>query len=265
VRDSVPGLRKQSVLFFWNFFTGHRQSQTEASTVRNNHRLRGFSLLLALPLVAQQTPPLAPDGRDTKNREQKSPVNDRLFWALPNYLTVESGKGIRPLTTGQKFKLVARQSFDPVQYPYVGFLALLDQVAHSEPTYGQGATGYAKRFGTSFADITIANFMTGAVCPSLFRQDPRYFQMGQGRLFRRAGYAVSRIFITRADSGRRQFNYSEIAGNAVSAAIATAYHPAHDRTAENITSVWWTQTAWDAMANEAVEFWPDIRRKFRRK
>lgn len=225
--------------------------------------MRGLSLLLAPPLLAQQPP--AAGAQNTETKEQNSPENDRLLWALPNYLTVENAKVARPLTTGQKFKLVARQSFDPVQYPYVAFLALLDQAAHSEPTDGQGAEGYAKRFGTSFADITIANFMTGAVCPSLFRQDPRYYQMGQGGFFHRAGYAVSRIFITRADSGRREFNYSEIAGNAFAAAIATAYHPAHDRTAENITSVWWTQTGWDAISNEAVEFWPDIRRKFQRK
>jgi hypothetical protein len=227
--------------------------------------VRGLSLLFALPLLAQQPlPPVAGD-KDTETKEQSNPENDRLFWTLPNFMTVENANGVQPLTSGQKFKLVARQSFDPVQYPYVAFLALLDQLAHSEPTYGQGSEGYAKRFGTSFADITIAHFMTGAVFPSLLRQDPRYYQLGKGGFFRRAGYAVSRIFITRADSGREQFNYSEIAGNAFAAAIATAYHPAHDRTAENITSVWWTQTAWDAAANEAVEFWPDIRRKFRHK
>ena len=227
--------------------------------------MRGISLLFALPLLAQQPLPSAIAGQDTENKKENSPENDRLFWALPNYLTVENAKGIRRLTTREKFRLVARQSFDPVQFPYVGFLALLDQVAHSEPTYGQGAVGYARRYGTSFADITIANFMTGAIFPSLLRQDPRYYQLGTGSLFHRAGYAVSRIFITRADSGRKEFNYSEIAGNAFAASIATAYHPAHDRNAENIASVWWTQTAWDAVANEAVEFWPDIRRKFQHK
>jgi hypothetical protein len=227
--------------------------------------MRVISLLLALPLLAQQPPPPVAGGNDNETKEQNSPENDRLFWTLPNYLTVENAKGIQPLTTAQKFKLVARQSFDPVQFPYIGFLALIGQASHSEPTYGQGAEGYAKRYGTSFADVTIANFTTGAICPSLFRQDPRYYQMGKGGFFRRAGYAVSRIFITRTDSGRRQFNYSEIAGNAMAAALTDAYHPAHDRTAENTMSVWWTQTGWDAMSNEAVEFWPDIRRKLRRK
>jgi len=174
---------------------------------------------------------------------------------------VENAGHVPPLTSAQKYKLVAQQSFDPVQFPYVGFLALLGQMSNSEPAFGQGAAGYAKRYGTEFADIAIGNFITGAVLPSMLRQDPRYFQLGKGGFFHRFGYAATRIVITRADSGHNQFNYSEIAGNALAAAVANAYHPPHDRTAINSVSVWWTQIGLDAMANEGVEFWPDIRRK----
>jgi len=228
---------------------------------------------MAFPLIAQPPQQLPAssspevqsraDGNNgvPESKEPVSPTDDRLFWTLPNYLTVENADHVAPLTTAQKYKLVAQQSFDPVQFPYVGFLALLGQKSNSEPAYGQGAAGYGKRYGTEFADITIANFVTGAVLPSIFRQDPRYFQLGKGSFFRRFYYAASRIVITRADSGHNQLNYSEIAGNAVAAAIANAYHPAQDRTAINSVSVWWTQIGLDAMANEGVEFWPDIRRK----
>jgi hypothetical protein len=226
------------------------------------------ALLMAFPLLAQLPPASSPEVQakdankdSSQNKELVSPTDDRLFWTLPNYLTVENADHVPPLTTAQKYKLVAQQSFDPVQFPYVGFLALLGQMSNSEPAFGQGAAGYAKRYGTEFADITIANFVTGAVLPSIFRQDPRYFQLGKGTFFRRFYYAASRIVITRADSGRPQINYSEIAGNALAAAIANAYHPAPDRTAMNSVSVWWTQIGLDAMANEGVEFWPDIHRK----
>ena len=230
------------------------------------------ALWMAFPILAQP-PQQAPEGPSpevaseagnkpsSENKEPDSPKDDRLFWTLPNYLTVENASHVPPLTTRQKYKLVAQQSFDPVQFPYVGFLALLGQMSNSEPAFGQGAAGYAKRYCTEFADIAIGNFVTGAVLPSIFRQDPRYFQLGTGSFFRRFYYAASRIVITRADSGRNQVNYSEIAGNALTAAIANAYHPAQDRTAINSVSVWWTQIGLDAMANEGVEFWPDIRRK----
>ena len=152
--------------------------------------------------------------------------NDRLFYALPNFLTLESTKNVPPLTSAQKFKVVARGSFDYIQLPWYGFLAGLSQAENSEPGYGQGAAGYGKRFASAFADGTIENFLTGAVFPSLLHQDPRFFEFGKGSFTHRTEYAVSRIFITRTDSGGKQFNYSEVLGSALAATISTnTYHP----------------------------------------
>ena len=234
---------------------------------------------LAFPAMARQQQPSqaqplpAPsqsvekknDDPENKTNEETGTTNQRLFGVLPNFLTVENAKNTPLLTSGQKYKLVARVSFDAVEYPYVGFLALISQAEDSEPGFGQGAKGYGKRYGASFADNTVASFMTGAILPSILHEDPRYYQLGKGGFTRRAGYSLSRIFITRSDSGRNEFNFSEIAGNAMMAGISNAYHPASDRTVGNTMSVWWTQILWDAVANEAREFWPDIHRKLRKK
>jgi hypothetical protein len=141
----------------------------------------------------------------------------------------------------------------------------ISQAANSEPGYGQGASGYAKRYGSAFGENAIGNYMTGAIPPSLLRQDPRYYQLGQGGFFHRVGYTLSRTFVTRTDSGREQFNYSEIAGNAIAAGISNAYHPVQDRTAVGNITVWWTQIGWDTTANLVKEFWPDIHRKYQKK
>jgi len=238
------------------------------------------TLLFAFPLLAQQQSPAPADtssqgqskageksgeNQDPAIQEQKSPKNDRIFFALPNYLTVENAKQITPLTTGQKFKLVALGTFDPVEYGYVGVLALIDQAENQDPSFGQGFKGYAKRYGTAYADTAIENFMVGAVFPSLLHHDPRYYQMGKGRVIRRAGYAALRIFITRTDSGKSQFNYSEWAGSALAAALSNTYHPPHDRTALNSTNIWLTQLWGDAVSYELKEFWPDIKRKLHKK
>ena len=127
-------------------------------------------------------------------------------------MTVENANHIAPLTTAQKFKLVARSSFDPVEFPYYAFLAGIGQAENSEAGYGQGAIGYAKRYGSNFADGTSENFFVGAVFPSLFREDPRYFQDGKGTFLHRAGYAVTRVVVTRTDSGHTMINLSELAG-----------------------------------------------------
>jgi hypothetical protein len=203
---------------------------------------------------------------DKKNAPQNGTSNDRLFYALPNFLTLENSGKVAPLTVGQKFKVVTRGSFDYIQIPWYALLAGIGQAQNSEPGYGQGAEGYAKRFGADFADGTIENFMTGAVLPSLLHQDPRFFQSSEGGFWRRTGYAVSRIVVTRTDSGHSQFNFSEVFGSAASAAISTySYHPSADRTLSNTASVWGTQVAYDTLTITIKEFWPDIRRKLTKK
>ena len=80
------------------------------------------------------------------------------------------------------------------------------------------------------------------------------------------GYAISRIFVTRTDSGGEQFNYSEIVGSALSAGISTySYHPRGDRNVSNAFSVWGTQVGYDTITIVVKEFWPDIRRKLQKK
>lgn len=192
---------------------------------------------------------------------QNTVNTDRLFGVLPNYATVETEHQFGPLSTKDKFKLTADSMFDPVTFPFIGFVALIGQAENSEPSYGQGFGGYAKRYGTSYADAGIGTLMTTSVFPSLLHQDPRYFQLGKGSIGHRILYSLSRTVFTRNDSGNHGFNYSEIVGNGVAAGISNAYHPEDDRTLSNTISVWATDIMWDSASNIAKEFWPDIHRK----
>jgi hypothetical protein len=77
---------------------------------------------------------------------------------------------------------------------------------------------------------------------------------------------MSRIVVTRSDSGNNQFNFSEIFGSAISAGISTySYHPRAEKTLRNTASVWGTQIGYDTLTLVVKEFWPDIRRKLRKK
>jgi hypothetical protein len=188
--------------------------------------------------------------------------NKRLFWVLPNYLFVENVDQYERLSAKMKFKLSAKTMTDPVTISFIGAIALIGQARNSDPSYGQGLQGYGKRYGTFYADTGIGTLMTTSVFPTLLHQDPRYFQLGSGGTWHRAKYSISRIFVTRADSGAVQFNYSEIVGTAVAAGISNAYHPQNQRTLGNTVSVWGTDIGLNMMCNVAKEFWPDIRRKF---
>jgi hypothetical protein len=216
----------------------------------------------------QQPPPQnqpagkQPDKSKAAKKQTKLTSNDRLFFALPNFMTVENAADAPPLTAAQKFKETARGTFDPVQFLWSGAQAGISQAQNHDAEYGQGAEGYAKRFGVRFADGTVENFFTRAIFPAVLHQDPRYFQLGEGRFWHRALYAVGRIFVTRTDSGGNEFNFSEIVGSATAAGIsAYTYRPESSRNLSSALAIWGTQVGYDALGNGLKEFWPDIRRK----
>jgi hypothetical protein len=204
----------------------------------------------------------AKEQESLQHQTEKGTSKDRILWTLPNFLTVEDAANIPPLTAGQKFKVVGRSLIDPSEFVLVGFVAGLGQASDSNPSYGQGAQGYAKRYGTSYADNAVENFMASAVLPSVLHQDPRYYQLGHGGFWRRVEHAVTRVVITRSDAGQTQFNYSEVFGAGMAAAISTySYHPESERSFGNVAGVWSTQIGWDVATYMVKEFWPDLRKK----
>jgi hypothetical protein len=230
----------------------------------------GLSPQLRAQQTGQSSPPITPQtpskpandsgaAQSQPDPAPKTPKDDRLFFALPNLLTVENASSLPPLTTGQKFKVVAEGTFDPVEFAFLGLESGVNQASNTNPTFGQGLKGYGKRYALAFGDNTVENFMAGALYPSALRQDPRFYQMGKGRFLHRAEYAGLRVLITRSDSGKTEFNFSEILGSGTAAAISNAYHPG-PRTFGSSVNVWGTQIGWDAVAYEMKEFWPDIHR-----
>src|SRR5215475_2373532 len=201
----------------------------------------------------------------SKLERETGTINDRIFEVLPNYGTVENADALPPLSTGQKFGIATASVFDWGAYPFNGSLAAIAQAKNDPKEWGQGWDAYGKRFGANFADNSIGTFMTVAIFPSLFREDPRYYQMGKGGFWRRSYHAVNRLFVTRTDSGKERFNYSESIGNAAAAAISNIYHVPSDRTASRNATTFAFLIIYDGLSNGLKEFWPDIRRKVFRK
>jgi hypothetical protein len=218
-------------------------------------------LIAALGSQAQTPEPAA----DSAAKPASGTSNDRIFYTLPNFLTLEHADQAPKLSAGEKFKVTARASFDPVTFVWHGLQAGISQANNSESGYGQGAEGYTKRFAQNFADGTIENFTTQAIFPSILHQDPRYFQSGQGGVKRRILYAVGRIFVTRTDSGQSQANYSEFLGSSTAAVISTyTYHPKEDRDLSTAASVWASARGFTTLNNLIKESWPNIRWRLHR-
>jgi len=191
--------------------------------------------------------------------------NDRMFYVMPNYLTVDGQSRVPPVSWKEKFAMAARGSFDPYEFTIVGIVSGIRQAENSDPEYGQGMKGYATRYGAAFADQVDGNVMVGGVYPTILKIDPRYYRLGRGPFIHRFGYAISRIFVARRDSGTSMFNIPEFAGNATAIAISNVYYPADDRTAVANFNNWGVQMGLDAFGNELKEFWPDIHEYIQRR
>jgi len=154
----------------------------------------------------------------------------RLLGVFPNFNTSYIWNAA-PLTVGLKFRLAVRSMLDPVVFLTTAVGAGIEQANNSYTAYGQGAAGYAKRYGAGYADEVSNRLFSGAIYSSLFHQDPRFFYQGSGSTGSRALYAVTRAFVTRGDNGKEQPNYSRILGAFTAAALNNAYHQGNDRSA----------------------------------
>src|SRR5215472_12324717 len=158
----------------------------------------------------------------------KAQEKQRVLGFVPNFY-VSYVADAAPLTSKQKFKLAWKSTIDPITFALTGVQAGVQQARNDYSAYGQGVEGYAKRYGAAFADNATGTFIGGAILPSLFKQDPRYFYKGTGSTGSRILYAISRSVIAKGDNQRWQPNYSAILGSIASGAVSNLYYPDKDR------------------------------------
>jgi hypothetical protein len=189
------------------------------------YELTGIALAFTSPNVSVlvTASPLGVAEEEVRLQEQQ-----RLLGVFPNFNTSYIWNAA-PLTVGLKFRLAVRSMLDPVVFLTTAAGAGIGQATNSSAAYGQGAAGYAKRYGAGYADEVSNRLFSGAIYPSLFHQDPRFFYQGSGSKRSRALYAITRVFVTRGDNGNEQPDYSRILGAFTAGALNNAYHPADDR------------------------------------
>ena len=152
----------------------------------------------------------------------------RIVGIVPNFYT-SYVYDAAPLTTKQKFSLVSRNVFDPIEFIGAGISAGTGQATNRFRGYEQGAEGFGRRYAAAFGDAVTRNYLSYAVLPSLFHQDPRYFYQGSGSAGSRLVHALSYTVILRGDNGRKMPNYSFVLGSLGSALLSNLYYPHDDR------------------------------------
>ena len=162
-----------------------------------------------------------------------------------------------------KFVLFLQDTYDPISLLSSGFSAGLDQAGNRDPTFGQGASGYGKRYAADFTSQTISRFFKDFAYPAIFSEDPRYYRLGDGSARKRLGHALEHTFIARRDNGKRMFNFSEWLATASSAGLNNFYHPGNSPGFAPAARGVGYSIVQDMGFDVLREFWPEIARRFK--
>jgi hypothetical protein len=238
--------------------------------MRRNQGLSQFALrafcglwALAIPLVAQD--PVPDPEVESRSLERIQPVdpisNDRIMGVIPNFQTVsDPNQQMAPLTVRQKWGLFVKETVDPFTFASAALGSALSQMSNGTPQYGYGMEPYSQRLGAAVADMTTQNFFSDAVLASVLHEDPRYYRMGPTHSIpRRVVYSLSRLVITRRDSGRESFNFSGVGGMALGIALSNAYYPDKDVNGSVNQGRFTSSITGGALGNLLPEFWPDFK------
>ena len=186
--------------------------------------------------------------------------SNRIMGVIPDFQTVRDPKApVVPLTPKQKWTLAFKETVDPFNIASAAMTAGFSQMGNETPKYGEGGAAYGKRFGAAIADFGTQNFFSAGVLATLLHQDPRYFRKGPGSsILRRVAYSVSRVVITRQDSGAAAFNASGIFGTMLGIAASNLYYPTESIRGDVMLNRLTTSFTGSVTGNLLSEFWPDL-------
>jgi hypothetical protein len=208
-------------------------SQDFSGVLRSGEAFRVPQITLVLATAITEVR-VVPNTVEIAEEQIKEEEKQRVLGVLPNFY-VTYIPNAAPLTPKQKFRLAWKSMVDPVTFGVTGAIAGIQQAQNDFSGYGQGADGYAKRYGAAYADGAISTFIGGAILPSLFKQDPRYFYKGTGSKRSRVLYALANSVICKGDNGHWQTNYSGLIGAVAAGGISNLYYPSTDRSAATVT------------------------------
>lgn len=125
------------------------------------------------------------------------------------------------------------------------------------PKYGSDSGAFGDRLGAAFLRQATMRFFCSSMFPVLYHEDPRYYRKASGSYLSRAAWAAEQALVTQRDSGRLNFNFSDIFGHLAASALTLAYYPAPSRTKGVVMQTWGTSIAGAAGNNLFLEFVPD--------
>ncbi len=207
--------------------------QTRSGAVRPGEELELPTVSLPIATATEDARVVA-TRREVAEAQIEAQERQRVLGVIPNFFVSYVHDAV-PLAPAQKFELAWKTTLDPTGFVITGAIAGVQQAQNDFKGYGQGAEGYAKRYGAAYGDFFIGTMIGSAILPSVLKQDPRYFYKGTGGTRARLLYAMANSVVCRGDNGRWQPNYSGIVGGLAAAGISNLYYPAASRNGAGLT------------------------------
>jgi hypothetical protein len=211
--------------------------------------------------VSPSTVPDAPKPQSAPAEPPPGSQTKRILGIIPNFRAVSADTKLPPETVREKFMDATHDSFDYSSVFVPAVLAAYSYSSNSVPEFQRGGAGYARYFWHAAVDQTSENYMVEFIYPTVTREDARYYTLGHGGFWHRAGYALSRTVITRSNAGTEVFNISEVVGAGSAAGLSSLYYPSRERSFSSTASEWGIDVGIDAASFAFREFWPDINRR----
>jgi hypothetical protein len=168
----------------------------------------------------------------------------------------------QPPSTSEKWSFFIGETANPLLLVAALPDATASQLTRSAPLYGKHPwrhDAFLKRIGGTVGDDVSQNFFADFVMASALHEDTRYVRRGPSRrMWPRIGYAISRAVVTRTDSGTATFNWANVTGCAMSAALSNAYYPDISKTPAEALTNWGTNIAGAGLTNLMPEFGSDV-------
>jgi hypothetical protein len=168
-----------------------------------------------------------------------------------------------PMTRTERLRQYLTGLVDPESILRVAASSGIRQAENSPKEWGGGAEAYGERFGEAFAQHVIRRTLQSGTAAAL-HEDNRYFASGETGFFRRAKYAIASTFLARHDNGDRYLSISRLGGAAGSSFISRLWQPRSTNSAGDGAVGFGIAMGTDAGFNVLREFWPDLKRHFRK-
>ena len=168
-----------------------------------------------------------------------------------------------PLTLKGKTDYYLKSAFSPEALGRVGLMNSIGAIGGVSQDWGAGSSAYGRRLGTRYASHFLGSTVRYGV-GALHGEDPRFYRSGKEGVKARVGFVLGRTFVTQMDDGTTSIAAGRLVGTFASNTLQSYMRERNDDPIRNGMLNAGISIGTDVAFRMVREFWPDIKKKFRK-